>query len=73
MLLFSLTLLPFSDRIEKCSEIVFFVSFLTDDGETREYRVTKEIYERCEIYQTGDLVTYDGIFFDFGEGEEFKE
>ncbi len=54
-------------------EIVFFVSFLTDDGETREYRVTQEIFEKCEIYQTGDLVTYDGIFFDFGEGEEIKE
>ena len=54
-------------------EIVFFISFLTDDGETREYRVTQEIYEKCEIYQTGDLVTYDGIFFDFGEGEEIKE
>ena len=47
-----------------------FVTFLTDDGETVEYEVEREVYERVYVDQTGDLVTLNGQFFDFGDGEE---
>ena len=50
-----------------------FVTFLTDDGEIVEYKVEKEAFERIELDQTGDLLTLDGNFFDFGDGEELPE
>ena len=47
-----------------------FVTFLTDDGETVEYEVEREVYERVYVDQTGNLVSINGSFFDFGDGEE---
>ena len=49
----------------------FFVTFLTDDGEEKEFMVTRELFDRLYEDQTGTLVTVNGNFFDFGDGEEF--
>ena len=50
--------------------MVLLVTFLTDDGDTVEYEVNKEVYERVYVDQTGDLLTINEVFFDFGDGEE---
>ena len=49
--------------------IVFIITFLTDSGETVEYAVEKEIYNRVSEHDAGTLVTLNGKFFDFGKGE----
>ena len=51
----------------------FFVTFFTEDGETVEYPVPREIFERLEKGQESTLVTIDGEFFDFGDGEDAPE
>ena len=51
----------------------FFVTFLTDDGEEKEFKVTRELFDRLYEDQTGTLVTVNGNFFDFGDGEEMSE
>ena len=51
----------------------FFVTFLTDDGEEKEFKVTRELFDRLYEDQTGTLVTVNGNFFDFGDGEELTE
>ena len=48
----------------------FVVTFLTDDGDTVEFCVNEDIYNRVYVDQVGDLVTINGTFFDFGDGEE---
>lgn len=50
--------------------LVYRVLFRTENGETKEYSVPIEIFNACEPHTTGDLVTVDGDFFDFGEGED---
>ena len=49
---------------------VFYVTFLKDDDTTEEFPVTEEMFEHCIPDSTGTLVTIDGHFFDFGEGED---
>lgn len=48
----------------------FYITFLTDDGKTVEHEVGQDVYGRCDLYQTGTLVTINGEFFDFGKGED---
>lgn len=48
----------------------FLVTFLTDDGERVEYAVPEELYITLTEDETGTLVTLNGDFFDFGEGED---
>ena len=43
----------------------FFVTFLTDDGETFEYKVEEEIYLSIYEDQTGTLATVNGKFYGF--------
>ncbi len=49
--------------------IFYMVSFLTDKGETKEFSVSQDIYNRINEYDTGTLVTINDNFFDFGKGE----
>ncbi|MBR2335926.1 MAG: hypothetical protein IKA62_06880 [Clostridia bacterium] len=51
----------------------FVVTFLTDDGDTVEFCVNEDIYNRVYVDQVGDLVTINGTFFDFGDGEELVQ
>lgn len=53
--------------------IVYIVSFLTYNGESKEYSVTKDIYNSISEDDTGTLVTINDNFFDFGNGEEIIE
>ena len=48
---------------------LFILAFKTENGETKEFSVPEEIYCRCYKKQTGTLVTLNGNFFDFGDGE----
>ena len=47
-----------------------FVTFLREDGSEVEYAVRQEVFESIEENQEGTLVTVNGNFFDFGDGEE---
>ncbi|MBE6563006.1 MAG: DUF2500 domain-containing protein [Ruminococcaceae bacterium] len=49
---------------------VFTVTFLTDAGETKEFNISKETFERIRENQYGLLLTINGNFFDFGDGED---
>ncbi len=48
----------------------FTVTFLTDSGETKEFNVQKETFDRIKENQYGLLITLNGTFFDFGDGED---
>ena len=48
---------------------VFILAFKTENGEIKEFSVAEEIYCRCYKKQKGTLVTLNGNFFDFGDGE----
>ena len=50
-------------------EVVFLITFLTDDGETKEFAVSQEKYEKIHSSQMGTLVILNGRFYDFGDGE----
>ena len=43
----------------------FFVTFLTDDGETLEYKVEEEFYLSLYEDQTGTLAIVNGKFYGF--------
>jgi hypothetical protein len=49
------------------------VAFLTDEGEELVFEIPQEIYDRIEEGQYGTLITVNGNFFDFGDGEEISE
>jgi hypothetical protein len=51
----------------------FIVTFFTEDGETLEYPVPEEIFLQIENGQESTLVTVDGQFFDFCDGEDAPE
>ena len=51
----------------------YFVTFLTDDGEEKEYMVGKETFDKIYEGQASTLVTSEGQFFAFDDGEEVKE
>jgi hypothetical protein len=48
------------------------VNFLLENGEEREYYVSKEIFDKVEEGQESTLVLLNGMFFYFGEGEEIE-
>lgn len=50
-------------------ELHYVLTFLTDDGEIKEFTVAEEVFLRYTTDQIGTLVTIDGEFFDFGDGE----
>ena len=51
----------------------FYITFETEDNKTTEFPVRQEIYEDITEGQEGTLVTVNGNFFDFGDGEEIEE
>ena len=55
------------------SERCFIVTFATENGERIELEVTEEAYCRIEKGQTGLLMTVNGSFIDFGEGQDIAE
>ena len=46
------------------------VTFLTEKGESLEFQIREEIFDRIQEDQEGTLVTVNGNFFDFGDGED---
>lgn len=51
----------------------YFITFLLETGEEREYSVSQEMYEKTEEGQEATLVLLNDKFFDFGEGENIDE
>lgn len=51
-------------------KIEFWITFLMDDGLTKELNVSEETYNSCQLHQIGTLITINNEFFDFGDGEE---
>ena len=49
--------------------VEYKITFMTDDGETVEMPVPQEIYAELYESQSGDLVTINGNYFYFGDGE----
>lgn len=47
----------------------FLVLFLTDSGEEKAYDVPEELFTSISEGMSGTLVTMNGNFYDFGEGE----
>ena len=55
------------------SETQYFITFEMQDGTEKEFMVSQELFEKINEEQTGTLVTVNGLFFDFGDGEEVTE
>ncbi len=51
----------------------FGVTFLTDEGEEKDYTVSEKLYNALAVDQTGMLVTINGYFLDFGDGEDVPD
>lgn len=52
--------------------VVYRVAFKTAENEIKEYEVTPDVFDRCELHSKGPLITMNGNFFDFGEGEDIQ-
>ena len=46
----------------------YFVTFLNEDGEEKEYPVSQEFFYNVVKGEEGTLITVNGNFFDFGDG-----
>lgn len=51
----------------------YYVTFMIDGEKETEYSVFEESYDRIFVGQSGTLITVNGEFFDFGDGEEITE
>jgi len=51
----------------------YLVTFLTDEGDKREYSVGKKTFEGVYEGQASTLVIVDGEFFAFEDGEEITD
>ena len=49
----------------------YYITFLLDNGEEKEYALSQEMFEKIEEGQESTLVLLNDMFFDFGEGENF--
>ena len=52
---------------------IYEMTFITEDGSKVSYSVPEELYENTPEGKAGTLVTQNGEFFDFGEGEDIPE
>ena len=52
---------------------LYRVAFLTDEDEELVFEVPKELHDRVSEGQHGNLITVNGNFFDFGDGEDIEE
>lgn len=50
----------------------YFITFLLETGEEREFSLSKEMFEKIEEGEESTLVLLNNMFFDFGEGEEVE-
>lgn len=50
----------------------YVLVFETEDGNTLEFTVPEEFFVKTEEGQEGTLVTVNGTFFDFGDGEDIE-
>ena len=64
----SLRMMVLPEHGEQC-----YATFLMENGDTGEYPVREELWMAIEENQEGTLVTINGNFFDFGDGEEVEE
>ena len=48
------------------------ITFRLENGETIIYQLREELFDKIEDNQQGTLVTVNGNFFDFGDGEEMQ-
>lgn len=55
------------------SEICFIVTFQTEAYDLIELEVPEDVYLRITKDQEGMLMTVNGIFHDFGDGEEIED
>lgn len=51
----------------------YYVTFMIDGEKETEYSVFEEAYDIIAVGQSGTLITVDGKFFDFGDGEDITE
>ncbi len=58
---FSMPMLP--KRVDE-----YYVTFLNEDGEEKEYLVSEEFFYNVTKDEKGTLITVNGNFFDFGDG-----
>ena len=58
--------LGFPQMPQKVDE--YYVTFLNEDGEEKEYLVSQEFFYNVVKDEEGTLVTVNGNFFDFGDG-----
>ena len=54
------------------SVLEFLVTFELENGTKHEFSLTKEMFDKLEEGQESTLVLMNGMFFDFGEGEEIN-
>ncbi len=54
------------------SETQHWIMFQLKDGTEKEFLVPKELFDKVNENQDGVLVTVNGNFFDFGEGEDIE-
>ena len=47
----------------------YYVTLVTEKNKTIELKVTKRFYDRIVVGKTSTLVTQNGEFFDFSDGE----
>lgn len=52
--------------------VAYYLTFVTDHGKTVEYEVPQHIYQYGLERRSGMLITVNGKFFDFGEGEPIR-
>lgn len=48
----------------------YYATFLLETGEQIEYKISEELFFTLKEGEEGTLVTVNGNFFDFGNGEE---
>ena len=50
----------------------YYITFLLENGEEREFSLSQEMFEKIEEGEESTLVLLNNMFFDFGEGEEIE-
>ena len=51
----------------------FWMTFLTDDGEEVTFEVSQELFDKTNVGDVASLVTINGTFLDFSDGEDVEE
>lgn len=51
-------------------DLVYCMVFKIENNKIEEYSVPVEIFEKYQPHNTGNLITINGCFFDFGDGTD---